>query len=239
MESAGERIGRCLLVGLDDLPADLGEPSAVVVIDVIRAFTTAVAVFEAGAAEIRCVAGLDEARALATSLPGSLLIGEERGVAPAGFDAGNSPIDLGGHDWVGRTVVQRTSNGTRGLARFAGAAVVLAAAAANVGATAAWVRDNTVGAVLVVGTGSTTGDLDCGRRLAELIAGGAPDQGELGAAVTAAADQHRGFWSRRRSGGEVAAFLADIDACARVDSSAMVLVGHAVDGAVVLRPWVS
>jgi 2-phosphosulfolactate phosphatase len=229
-------IGRCDLVALDDVADD--EPivaEVVVVFDVIRAFTTACAAFDAGATAIRCVAGLDEARALATRHRGSFLMGEEHGRRPEGFDAGNSPADLVGHDLTGRTIVQRTTNGTRGLARFADAPVLLAGAAVNAPATAAWIRDHAPAAhVLLVGTSLLPEDDACARFVAQLVDGGAPDPAALAAAVLATGDAHTEGWSRARPD-DAAAFAADLAACSAVGTSTHVLRGRAHDdGSVVL-----
>ena len=87
----------------------------VVVIDVLRAFTTAAYAFGAGAARIYLVGGVDEALALASSLPGALAMGEDRGLMPPGFDLPNSPVRAAAADLDGRTIVQRTSAGTQGV----------------------------------------------------------------------------------------------------------------------------
>ncbi len=229
----------CDVVDLEDVLAARSGPDradVVVVIDVIRAFTTAVAAIDGGAAEVHCVAELDAARELAARLPGSLLMGEERGRRPRGFDAGNSPFDLDDLDLHDRVVVQRTSNGTRGLARFAAAPLLLAAAAVNVGATGRWVRARGVDAVSLVCTGTTPEDRACAEHLAAVVTGGGPDPTELRAAVLATARDHIAWWSTSRSIDELAAFHADVDVCARVDRSSTVLVGRPLDGAVVLRP---
>jgi 2-phosphosulfolactate phosphatase len=96
--------------------ATIGDTAgAVVVIDVLRAFTTAAYAFAAGAACIYLVSGVDEALALKATLPGSLAMGEDGGLMPAGFDLPNSPVRAAAADLVGRTIVQRTSAGTQGV----------------------------------------------------------------------------------------------------------------------------
>lgn len=85
----------------------------VVVVDVLRAFTTAAFAFAGGAREIWLVAEVDEAIALGRSIPGALVIGEDRGRRVAGFDLSNSPVEICAADVDGRVLVQRTSAGTR------------------------------------------------------------------------------------------------------------------------------
>jgi len=42
-------------------------------------------------------------------------MGEVRGRAPDGFDFGNSPFEISGVDFHGKTIIQRTSAGTQGI----------------------------------------------------------------------------------------------------------------------------
>ena len=83
----------------------------------IRAFTTAAYAFGAGAAEIYLVGDVDAALAFKAAHPGSLAMGEDRGLRPDGFDFPNSPAMVRDADLSGRTLVQRTSAGTRGVGR--------------------------------------------------------------------------------------------------------------------------
>lgn len=87
---------------------------AVVVIDVIRAFSTAAYAFSAGAAAIHLVADVEAALAFKATHAGSIAMGEDHGLMPDGFDLPNSPVLAASADLDGRIVVQRTSAGTRG-----------------------------------------------------------------------------------------------------------------------------
>ena len=91
-----------------------GVGGSVVVIDVIRAFTTAAYAFGAGAAEIYLVGAVDEAIQFKARHPGSLAVGEDHGLRPVGFDFPNSPAMVSRADLRGCTLVQRTSAGTQG-----------------------------------------------------------------------------------------------------------------------------
>ena len=93
--------------------AGVGGP--VVVVDVIRAFTTAAYAFGSGAAEIYLVDDVEEALVFKDARPGTIALGENRGLRPAGFDFPNSPAMVSRVDLTGRTLVQRTSAGTRGV----------------------------------------------------------------------------------------------------------------------------
>ncbi|HEX6336228.1 MAG TPA: 2-phosphosulfolactate phosphatase [Jiangellaceae bacterium] len=92
-----------------------GTPGAVVAVDVLRAFTTAAYAFGAGASRILLVDSVADALALKAQHAGALAIGEDGGRMPDGFDLPNSPVEVAGADVVGRTLIQRTSAGTRGV----------------------------------------------------------------------------------------------------------------------------
>ncbi len=96
-----------------DQVADLD--GALVVVDVIRAFSTAAYALSAGARHIYLVAGVDDALAFKAAHPGSLAMGEDHGLMPEGFDLPNSPVLAAAADLDGRVVVQRTSAGTQGV----------------------------------------------------------------------------------------------------------------------------
>jgi 2-phosphosulfolactate phosphatase len=91
-----------------------GVSGSVVVVDVIRAFTTAAYAFGAGAAEIHLVGTVTEALELKAHNAGWLAMGEDRGLRPDGFDFPNSPAMVSRADLDGRVLVQRTSAGTQG-----------------------------------------------------------------------------------------------------------------------------
>jgi 2-phosphosulfolactate phosphatase len=88
----------------------------IVVVDVIRATTTAVTAVALGR---RClpVASLAEAAAVAATLDQPLLAGELGGGVPSGFELDNSPADLARRSDVVRPMVLLSSSGTRLLAR--------------------------------------------------------------------------------------------------------------------------
>ncbi len=111
-----------------------------VVIDVLRAFTTATYLVEAGVERIFLVSGVEEAFDLRARLPGSLILGEIDGIQVQGFDLGNSPTDLPRHDLRGKTIIQRTTAGTQGVIRAANAAPIYCAALTNAAATARCIR---------------------------------------------------------------------------------------------------
>ncbi|MCE9629823.1 MAG: 2-phosphosulfolactate phosphatase [Planctomycetia bacterium] len=112
-----------------------------VVIDVLRASTTIATALAHGAAAVRPVADLAEARALAATLAaGTLLGGERGGVRIEGFDLGNSPREYTPDRVAGKTIVITTTNGTAALEACRDARVILVGAIVNRTAVADAVR---------------------------------------------------------------------------------------------------
>jgi len=111
-----------------------------IVIDVLRATSTAIALFEAGATEVLLAGDLNEGRRLKTA-HGAPLVGEEVGrtTPAAGCDLGPSPVGLAAYDFRGRRVVLCTTNGTVVIGRTCEAPgpSVYVAGLANLGAVAA------------------------------------------------------------------------------------------------------
>lgn len=123
----------------------------VVVIDVLRAFTTAAYAFGAGLTEIELVSKVDEA--LAAS---GFRMGEVGGRLIPGFDHNNSPSGLVGRQLAGRGVL-RTGSGTQCVVAAAGASEV-------------W-----LGSLVVAGA---TARALAGRHEVTLVASGPPHEGE-------------------------------------------------------------
>lgn len=98
-----------------------------VVIDVLRAFTTAAYAFSAGASQIYPVARIEDALALRKRFPDALIMGEENGWKPDGFDFGNSPFEISSLNLSGRKIIQRTTAGTQGIHQAVNADFQLAA----------------------------------------------------------------------------------------------------------------
>lgn len=143
-----------------------------VVVDVIRAFTTAAYAFASGAAEIYLVGTIEEALAFKAAHAGSLAMGEERGLRPDGFDFPNSPAMVRAADLDGRTLVQRTSAGTQGVVRAVDATRLWAASLVVASATALAVEGAELGEPAYVITGRFEDRLNSGADdviVAELI----------------------------------------------------------------------
>jgi 2-phosphosulfolactate phosphatase len=224
-----------------------------VVIDVLRASTTIATALAHGAARVRPVPGVAEARSVAASLgPGTLLGGERGGVRIAGFDLGNSPLEYTRDRVAGRSIVITTTNGTAALDACRGAREIVVGAIVNRAAVAAAVRR------LAAGRGGVDVHLVCagtdGAVTAEdvLAAGAIVDaagaEGPADALDPAAAAARESFRRVHAAADAVAALVAefrrspggsnlvalgmeaDLPACAAVDALAVVPRLDAADG---------
>src|SRR5689334_3908410 len=85
---------------------------AVVVIDVIRATTTAITAIQSGR---RCflVPNLQVLSDLAKDLPNPLMVGELNGDTPQGFEVTNSPAMLARRSDIERPMILYSSSGTK------------------------------------------------------------------------------------------------------------------------------
>jgi 2-phosphosulfolactate phosphatase len=108
------------------------EEKTVVVVDILRASTTLVTLFERGVGEVFLTETVDRARALRDGLGRTaLLCGEAGGLPPDDFDFGNSPREMATLDLTGQTVVFCSSNGAKTLSRVASSPRVLVGCYAN------------------------------------------------------------------------------------------------------------
>ncbi|MDA8140439.1 MAG: 2-phosphosulfolactate phosphatase [Desulfobacteraceae bacterium] len=164
------------LHGLQGAPQARG---VAVVIDVLRAFSTACYLKAAGAATLLAVAEAEEAQRLKLNYPEAILMGERRGYRLAGFDLGNSPGQVLGRDWHDRTVILTTSNGTQGLAAARQAQQVLTGSFVNADAIVEYIRRRAATVVSLVCMGSedrpAVEDLLCAQYLQEYLLGRTPD----------------------------------------------------------------
>ncbi|TMC81452.1 MAG: 2-phosphosulfolactate phosphatase [Chloroflexi bacterium] len=85
----------------------------VVVIDVLRAFTVSAYALAGGARECRLVRTVQEARALAETIPGSVICAEEDALPVDGIAISNSPTQIRETDLRDRILIQRSTAGTQ------------------------------------------------------------------------------------------------------------------------------
>ncbi len=198
----------------------------VVVIDVLRAFTTAAFAFDAGIGEVELVRSPEEALAR----PGWRM-GEVDGRLIPGFDHDNSPSRLAGMTLSGRAV-QRTGSGTRcAVAAAPGAASLWLGSLVVLGATARALRG--LDPVTLVASGCPDEgeeDTACAEALADLLRGRTPKLPDVVKRVLAsrAAARHRS--------GDPARPPEDLTCCVDVDRFPFAMRAETADGALVARP---
>ncbi|QEU96824.1 2-phosphosulfolactate phosphatase [Streptomyces kanamyceticus] len=214
------------------IPEVDGTEEVAVVIDVMRAFTTAAWAFHRGAEKIVLAADADEALAVKARHAGWLALKD--GPPADGFDLVNSPGLIRAADLTGRTVIQKTTAGTVGALAVVEAELALCASFVVAGATARALAEAGADAVTFVATGEdgrAAEDLACADYLDRLLAGDAPDPGPWlrRARTSPAADDLRGG---RRGG----AHPDDAELCVEVDRFDFAMKVGLEDGLAVLRP---
>src|SRR5262245_13987319 len=130
---------------------------ATVVIDVIRAFTTAARAFSLGARDLVLVDSVDAAFGLKRLMPDAFLMGEVGGFKVDGFDHGNSPSDLPAEAVRNRRVIQCTGSGTKCAVAASGAGPLFVAGLSVAAATARAVAAHPE-VTLVASMGEVEGD---------------------------------------------------------------------------------
>lgn len=133
------------------------EKDFVVVIDVLRAFTTAAVAFAQGAREIIMVGTEEELFRLSNQFSNALTIGEINGIPIEGVDYGNSPSVLKNLDLTDRRLIQRTTAGTQGVLRSSNAGELLAASLCCASATVNYIKKANPQSLTLVETGVITG----------------------------------------------------------------------------------
>ena len=143
-----------LHLSLDDCASASG---LVVVIDVLRAFSTAAYAFAAGVDEVILVSTIDQACAMRGEINHSKIMGEVDGIAVDGFDFGNSPAQFDGVDLTGVKIIQRTTSGTQGVVGSINADKLLTTSFCNAGATVGYIESLSPKEVSFVITGLRPG----------------------------------------------------------------------------------
>lgn len=152
----------------------------VVIIDVLRAFTTAAVALARGARRIVMVAQPSDALRLRDQGVGQICVGEVDGLRPEGFDFGNSPYELARADLKGRVIIQSTRAGTVGVEAATGATAIYAGALVTAKATAQAIVNDDPPLVTIVAMGynaqiRTDEDELCALYLRNLLEGRRPD----------------------------------------------------------------
>lgn len=147
-----------------------------VIIDVFRAFTVEACLMQQGARQIIPVGDVASAFAYKAVHPDTVLCGERGGRIIDGFDFGNSPSQIAGVDFTGKTVVHTTSAGTQGIVSATGAEEILGGSLVCAGAIARYIRHKNPEQVSLVcmgleGKTPTQEDTLCARYIRSLLEG--------------------------------------------------------------------
>ncbi len=204
----------------------LAFPDVALVVDVIRATTTAVAFLEAGAREVWFAP--DHPSALALKARGFWVAGETRGLKPEGFDLGNRPLEALAAPVAGERVAMSTTNGTRAAHLAAATARHLALASLwNRRAAAAWAAGRAREEIAYLAAGKEGGlGLDDAYTIGASLAAleGEPEDGALAALAI-----FRGYPAEEALGRSAAAralvgvgLAEDVRAVLEADRSALV-----------------
>lgn len=209
----------------------------VVVIDVLRAFTTAPFAFAAGAREIFPVGTVKEALSLKRRFPDALLMGEVGGFPPEAFDYGNSPAALLDQDLNNKRLIQRTGAGTQGLVRSQQADTLLAVSFVCAAATVRYLQRHEPARVTLVCTSAHGEDQACAAYIESLLLGKARDRRPLIAQLESAGQERidNAIAEGNVSQAQIAEFAADIGCAAEIDRFNFALVVERVEDLLIMQ----
>jgi 2-phosphosulfolactate phosphatase len=208
----------------------------VVVIDVLRAFTTTAHAFARGAREIILVSTIEEAFELRERDANCLLAGEVNGFPIDGFDLPNSPSVIENLDLRDRRLVLRTTAGTQGVVLARQASQVFVASLCVATATAQDLLALDPDVVTFVETGVRTKgggeeDIACADYIGSLLTGSALDVADI---------RHRVRESRAAAKftatGNSDFPGADLERALQIDRFLFAMKVDRVDNQLVLRP---
>ncbi len=220
-----------------DLPHCPELHGAVVVIDVLRSFTTCAYAFSRGAREVIPVDSIESARRLRERHPDALTVGALGGGSPApGLDLGNSPSKVAQLDLTGRRIIHYTAGGTRGLVACDHAGVLLSASLVCATATAMYLRLLRPPSVTLVVTGiwsDRDGDEDhaCADLIEALLLGHDPPRAPFAERV-----RNSDFGRRFAAGNDPNLPPEDLECAAAVDRFAFAMPMNRLRDGLLIRP---
>lgn len=112
-----------------------------VVIDVLRAFSTVCFIANNGAKKIIPLAGLKDAYKLKKENPKFILLGERGGFRLPEFDFGNSPAEIDGLNFSGKSVIHTTTTGTQSFKKANNATEIITGSFVNAGAIINYIKN--------------------------------------------------------------------------------------------------
>jgi 2-phosphosulfolactate phosphatase len=208
-----------------------------VVVDVLRAFTTAAWAFHLGVENIILSADLDEALQIKARFPGSLALKDSEPYP--GFELSNSPVELQGvAGLTGRTLIQQTTAGTVGAVAARQADNLYCASFACARATAAALRaaDSNEAYFVVTGdNGAAKEDRACAEYIARLVDDRNADPSSY--RRRAEASRAASVLRRRVEAGTPGVHQHDVETCLESDRFNFAMRVSEEAGLLVLRPY--
>ncbi|WP_053228286.1 2-phosphosulfolactate phosphatase [Spirochaeta cellobiosiphila] len=129
-----------------------------IVVDVFRAFSMSYYVWENNPSSYLLATSIEDAFALSKQYENSILIGERQGIMIEGFDYGNSPTDIQGKSFIGKTIIHTTTAGTKGVSVQKPTNHVVVGSFVNMGALLKLIRESKLDIVNIYCTGTTVDD---------------------------------------------------------------------------------
>ena len=212
------------------------EFDTVIVIDVLRAFTTSAYAFSRGVFEIILASTVDDAFRLKDEFSDALILGEVDGYPVEGFDLGNSPSALNRYDLSDRRLIQRTTAGTQGVIRSKNADHILTTGLCTVRATVGKIHSIHPRSLTLVQTGVFEGiwgdeDIACADLLEARILGVEIEIEQIkNRVIESESGKHY-----RNPNHEVFPF-ADLEAALAIDLFEFSMLVHKENGLLFLRP---
>ncbi len=159
-----------------------------VIIDVLRASNTIIALLGQGVKGVIPVSKLKDAYELKRLHPSHLLVGERKGIPPEGFDYGNSPVEVASMNLQGKTAIITTSAGSQGIVNAKNSKTILIGSFANASALSKYIISQKPGKVSLVAIGYDASekaqeDELCADYLRKDLLGGTPDFDEMRKAI--------------------------------------------------------
>ena len=195
---------------LDGRKDEINREGVKVVVDVSRSTTTIPIILKNGAKEVIPTGTVKKARSLSKEHPEYVLAGERYGFKVPGFDLGNSPAEVWGMDFSGKTVIFTSTNGTRIISRLRDRTILLSSFV-NCSATVRFLEN--ADRIVIITSGRPDGyadeDFIYAEYLKEKLSGGDPDDNLYREKILNSSG------ARRLS---MIGFSRDIEYCIKIDS---------------------
>ncbi len=196
----------------------------IVVIDVLRAFTSAHVAFTQGARQIRMVDSITAGLALKEQQPDYILAGEVQGLPVPGFDLPNSPFQLSQCNFQSKTLILKTTYGTKAALHALSGTQVFVAGFINAKQTAFYIKklgstSHSLFITLIASHPTSDEDLACAEYIRDHLTG---HHSQTADEITQRIQRSEGA-KKFHDRSQVAFDPRDLDICAKESDSPIVL----------------